>query len=102
MAATRIVPPTEEAIIKKIWRMTSGVWRREVPTSGVYVNVMIKMDRVITTEEETILEGLINALPLCQASDVCVILDAVPSFVGARADLIVDVKCQPVNTPVAE
>jgi hypothetical protein len=56
------------------------------------------MNRVITEEEETTLEGLINDLPLVQASEVAVILDAVPEFVGAKAELQVHVACRPINT----
>ena len=99
MAATRIIPPTEETIVKRIWRRASGFWKREVPASGVYVIVALKMSRIITEEEETTLEGLVNALPLVQASDVAVILDAVPAFVGATAELQVNVACRPINSP---
>jgi len=98
MPATRITPPSEATILKKIWRRASGVFQREVPAEGVYVTVVLKMSRVITEEEEGILEGLISDLPLVQAAETAVILDAIPAFDEATSNLVVSVSCRPIAT----
>ncbi|MBT7069654.1 MAG: hypothetical protein HN975_02035 [Anaerolineae bacterium] len=102
MPATRITPPSEETIIKRIWRRASGTFRREVPADGVYVVVALKISRVITEAEEATLEGLIADLPLVQVAETAVILDTVPEFDEATANLVVSVACRPIAIPAPE